>query len=347
MNFLHGRNVAALAPKGTMLGAAAIAAIMVLWLPGYSLASQIAGRQIYEERCALCHGLQGKGWDWRTKAEKPPIPVPNLVKVVPDRSDAYLFKIIKFGGSSVGLTSFMPAFGFNMEDQQVWDLVAYLRTLPLATEAKPSSYLPSTPQSAWQGYRTVGQGLYEERYALRHGAEGQGWDWGIKVKEPPFPVPNLVEVVPGRSDDYLIRVIGDGDNAAGLTQFMPAFGFNMHEQQAWDVAAYLLNLSEPGPRIALSHLGHMGFPPRARRSALPRGLTSSATPHPWLRFAAMSPGSRGFTRRLGYSGQSDFRGLVPSSTELWKQNRWFQAHQGTTGNGGRNNPIGAPPCPGD
>jgi mono/diheme cytochrome c family protein len=86
------------------------------------------GREIYAERCILCHGSQGEGWDWFKKAP-PPIPVPDLAEVAPQRSDKYLFAVIKEGGEGVGRTKFMPPFGFELSDREVWDVVAYLRAL--------------------------------------------------------------------------------------------------------------------------------------------------------------------------------------------------------------------------
>jgi len=60
--------------------------------------------------------------EWRRlgrgkKAVKPPVPVPNLLKVLPQRTDEYLATVIKFGGNAVGLTDFMPALGFNLTDR--------------------------------------------------------------------------------------------------------------------------------------------------------------------------------------------------------------------------------------
>src|SRR3989338_2305796 len=86
------------------------------------------GRDLYLEKCALCHGSQGEGWDWSKKAQ-PPIPVPYLAKAAPQQSDQYLFDIIKGGGEAVRRTRLMPAFGFDLNDQEVWDTVAYIRSL--------------------------------------------------------------------------------------------------------------------------------------------------------------------------------------------------------------------------
>ncbi len=87
------------------------------------------GRELYQEKCVLCHGGQGEGWDWTKKVARPPVPVPDLAAVAPQRSDQFLFDIIKDGGEAVGKTRFMPPFGFQLNDQEVWDLVAYMRAL--------------------------------------------------------------------------------------------------------------------------------------------------------------------------------------------------------------------------
>jgi len=87
------------------------------------------GRELYAEKCVLCHGGKGEGWDWAKKVAKPPVPVPDLAEVVPERSDEYLFNVVKNGGEAVERTRFMPAFGFQLTDQEVWDLVAYMRSL--------------------------------------------------------------------------------------------------------------------------------------------------------------------------------------------------------------------------
>lgn len=108
-----------------------LAAILLLAAP--ALAQQRGdakkGRELYMEKCVLCHGAQGEGWDWKKKVEKPPIPVPDLAREAPNRSDQFLFDVVKDGGEAVGQTRFMPPFGFQLSDQEVWDLIAYLRSL--------------------------------------------------------------------------------------------------------------------------------------------------------------------------------------------------------------------------
>lgn len=87
------------------------------------------GKELYVERCVLCHGSKGHGWDWTQKVMKPPVPVPNLVETVPKSDDAYLARIILDGGESVGKTRFMPAFRFNMNTAEARALIEYLRAI--------------------------------------------------------------------------------------------------------------------------------------------------------------------------------------------------------------------------
>ena len=43
--------------------------------------------------------------------------------------DDYLFTLIKNGGATLGKPG-MPSFGYHMKDDQIVDLIRYLRTLP-------------------------------------------------------------------------------------------------------------------------------------------------------------------------------------------------------------------------
>lgn len=110
----------------------AVLLVLLLALAGPAAAQggdPLKGRELFMEKCVLCHGGQGQGWDWQKKVARPPVPVPDLATVVPDRSDRFLFDVVKAGGEGVGQTRFMPPFGFQLGDQEIWDLVAYMRSL--------------------------------------------------------------------------------------------------------------------------------------------------------------------------------------------------------------------------
>lgn len=81
-----------------------------------------AGGEQYANRCALCHGAQGRG----DGKEGPFDPVPaNLT--MRRRSDAYLFWRISEGGESPPFCSAMPAFESLYTDTQRWQLVAFIQ----------------------------------------------------------------------------------------------------------------------------------------------------------------------------------------------------------------------------
>ena len=50
------------------------------------------------------------------------------------RSDQQLFDVIGKGGTAVGLSAAMTAFGSQLSEQQLWDTVAYIRTLTAGAE---------------------------------------------------------------------------------------------------------------------------------------------------------------------------------------------------------------------
>ncbi|MEE8243187.1 MAG: cytochrome c [candidate division NC10 bacterium] len=89
------------------------------------------GKELYVEYCLQCHGGRGEGWGWSNKIPPPPVPIRDLSdpKLMKELSDQYLFDIIKGGGEVVGKTRLMPPAGRVISDEEIWDVVAYLRSL--------------------------------------------------------------------------------------------------------------------------------------------------------------------------------------------------------------------------
>ncbi|HEY5596056.1 MAG TPA: copper resistance protein CopC [Candidatus Bipolaricaulota bacterium] len=80
------------------------------------------GKAIYQEHCLACHGETGKG-DGPAAAALPMPPADISAHLIHQEHDA-LVEVIK-NGFSTG----MPAFGSTLQDQQIDDLIDYLRTL--------------------------------------------------------------------------------------------------------------------------------------------------------------------------------------------------------------------------
>lgn len=82
--------------------------------------AQDSGATLFQSRCQMCHGADGKGDTPTGKAFK----VPNLHDpAVAKMSDADLTAVITKGKNK------MPAFGTRLSSPQIDSLVAFIRTL--------------------------------------------------------------------------------------------------------------------------------------------------------------------------------------------------------------------------
>jgi mono/diheme cytochrome c family protein len=88
-----------------------------------------AGLEVHKKNCLRCHGELGKGdgpaakllktkpTDWSDKSKMSSL------------SDQDLFKVITKGGEAAGKSKLMPAFGGKLSDQDVWNVIAFIRSL--------------------------------------------------------------------------------------------------------------------------------------------------------------------------------------------------------------------------
>ena len=90
-----------------------------------------AGKATYEKICTTCHGTTGKG-DGPAAAALPVKPQNHTNgQYMNTLTDEYLFKIVKEGGASVGKAQFMPAWGSQLKDPEIWNVIAYIRSLAI------------------------------------------------------------------------------------------------------------------------------------------------------------------------------------------------------------------------
>jgi len=81
-----------------------------------------AGKAKYDANCVGCHGPAAAALN----------PKPGDMtngKAMKALSDKYLFDIIKDGGASQKKSPIMPASGKKFNDQEISDIVAYIRSL--------------------------------------------------------------------------------------------------------------------------------------------------------------------------------------------------------------------------
>lgn len=117
-----------------MSGATAKGALILLvvaLLPGLVLAQGNAekGKGLYDRYCAACHGTTGKGDGPGGAALNPKPRDLTANPYVAGLTDRYLFDIIQKGGSAVGKSPLMPPWGAVLKDDDIRDVIAFVRTL--------------------------------------------------------------------------------------------------------------------------------------------------------------------------------------------------------------------------
>jgi mono/diheme cytochrome c family protein len=90
---------------------------------------QAEGRKLYLTYCSSCHGDKGKG-DGPAASSLPVKPADHTNGAVMNHlPDKFLTEIISKGGSAVGKSALMPAWGSQIKDKQLRDVVAYIRSI--------------------------------------------------------------------------------------------------------------------------------------------------------------------------------------------------------------------------
>jgi mono/diheme cytochrome c family protein len=86
-----------------------------------------AGKTIYTDNCATCHGDAGKG-DGPGGASLSPKPA-NLVTLLPTKQDDFVYWVISEGGAAAGKSASMVAWNGTLSEEEIWQVIAYARTL--------------------------------------------------------------------------------------------------------------------------------------------------------------------------------------------------------------------------
>jgi cytochrome c553 len=91
--------------------------------------NQSEGKKLYLTYCSSCHGDNGKG-DGPAAQSLPVKPANHTAGAVMNQlTDKFLMEIISKGGSAVGKSPMMPAWGGQFKENQLRDIVAYVRSI--------------------------------------------------------------------------------------------------------------------------------------------------------------------------------------------------------------------------
>lgn len=84
-------------------------------------ADVVHGERMYNTYCAPCHAVEGKGFGPVAKRSGT---IPGIaLSGSSTKSEGYLYLTIRNGGAV------MPAYSWAMDDAEMWDVVAYMRSL--------------------------------------------------------------------------------------------------------------------------------------------------------------------------------------------------------------------------
>lgn len=115
----------------------------------------MAGEKRFRLDCFSCHGINGTGDGFAASTFNPPPINFRDPKVMNMKENIQLFYVIKNGGTKTfGRESFMPAFGNGYSDLDIWDIVAYLRSLHI----KIDNFFPNAAYYIAKDYRIASLG---------------------------------------------------------------------------------------------------------------------------------------------------------------------------------------------
>ena len=89
------------------------------------------GRRVYLTYCSGCHGESGKG-DGPAASSLPAKPANHTDgNVMNQLSDKYLTAVVAKGGSAVGKSPIMPAWGAQLKEKQIKEIISYIRSIAM------------------------------------------------------------------------------------------------------------------------------------------------------------------------------------------------------------------------
>jgi mono/diheme cytochrome c family protein len=85
------------------------------------------GGKLYKRYCSGCHGPDGRGGAHTFMPHIQNLTRQDYIEFIPD---GFLFTVIAEGGAAVGKSSYMPAWRGTLSEQDIKDVIAFIRTLP-------------------------------------------------------------------------------------------------------------------------------------------------------------------------------------------------------------------------
>jgi mono/diheme cytochrome c family protein len=85
------------------------------------------GAPLYKRYCRGCHGEDGRGGAHTFMPHIQNLTKADYIEFIPD---GFLYTVIAEGGAAVGKSGYMPAWQGTLSEQDIKDVIAFIRTLP-------------------------------------------------------------------------------------------------------------------------------------------------------------------------------------------------------------------------
>jgi len=233
------------------------------------------GEQLYSDNCSSCHGRTGAA-----DGTCAPFLIPQprdfttgvfRFKTTPGAempTDEDLFRTVSLGIHSTG----MPPWRYLLSEEDRWALIAYVKTFSEKFESQGAGSpvdLGSEPDATTEAMVANGREIYKKAGCGKcHGDEGYGDGpsaltlvdaFGNSI--PPRNYHKAADFKRGHTLRDIALTIHTGNNGTP----MPAFDTAFSEAEIWDLASYVMSLSEPrfagGGTPAAAEAGtHLGEP---------------------------------------------------------------------------------------
>lgn len=102
----------------------------------YAQGDSAKGAEAYKTYCATCHGDTGKGDGIAAAALEPKPRDLSNAEYVSGLTDEHIKKVITGGGASVGMSAAMPAWGGIIPEDDINNIIAYIRADVCKCKAK-------------------------------------------------------------------------------------------------------------------------------------------------------------------------------------------------------------------
>ncbi len=180
-----------------------------------------AGRALYAQNCAVCHGEQGEGIDG------PPL---NDRKFLANTPDLTIFSLISSGVPGTEMPAWNQAHGGPFTDEQIRQLVAFIRSWEADAPDRQALAMIPDPVN--------GLKIFNSTCVVCHGENGQGTDRAPALNDPT----KLAQF----DDEWYADTIAEGRPAKG----MPTWGTVLAPDEIRDIIA-LFRAWEGGEVIEL------------------------------------------------------------------------------------------------